>query len=308
MYNEEIKQEFIKESVKQGNSMTIDKVATRYFKTVSSYEEGLEKDLSNFTIVEIIGMYKYVCTYSLEVIMQMQSIFKRYTYYCKDIGFVNDGINHYEEVTYDMMKSCTNQKRVNDSIITRKELISLCNKMPNVSDSFLLLAIFEGLSGTGMEDLINLNISQFKGNKVHLESGRVLTVSDELIKYAEESSETYNFYSADARNKLYYKETDDRILKALCNTKDYDPDSDRGRINLVNKLTRLRKRYERDCLTYSHLIESGRIHLVQKYMEEDHASDIRKCMYDHKDELDLRYGKISSYNRYLLKYSEYFEQ
>lgn len=307
MYNEEIKNEFIDYAVKEGTSQNIQVVARRYFTTVEAYEQSIDKDLANFTITEIIGMFKYVCTCSLEVIMQMTSLFSRYTYYCKENGFVADGINHYDEVTYDVMKACTNTKRINDSIISRKDLLKLANTLPNPSDRFLILAIFEGLSGKGMSDLITLELSQFKNGKVHLASGRVLTISKELLSFAEESAATYEYYSDKAYN-MYYKADDTRILKDFCNTKEDTELDDRGRVNLMNKLARLRRRNENNALTHGHLVQSGRIHMIQTFMKEDKTKDLRKCLSDHKDEITIRYNKITSQNRFIVKYSDYFNQ
>ena len=106
MYNDSLKKEFINIVAAQCSNKNIEDVARRYFTTASVYEESIGKDLANFSMAEIIGLYKYVCTSSLEVIMQMNSLFNRYTYYCKSIGFIDDGMNHFEEISYDTMKLC----------------------------------------------------------------------------------------------------------------------------------------------------------------------------------------------------------
>lgn len=305
LYNDKLKKEFIEYLVAQGNSLTIESVANRYFSTASVYEQSLNKDLTNFSMQEIIGLYKYVCTSSLEVLMQMNSLFNRYTYYCKDIGFIDDNMNHFEEVSYDTMKLCINAVKVSGSIISRKDLIRLSKGFLNASDSFLCLAIFEGLSGTGFSDLINLEISHFKNHKVYLDSGRVLDVSSELEDFAEESAQTYEFRSPKLTSNLYYNKNDNRILKDLCNTRTTNITEDRGRINLVHKLTRLRQRTECDALTYGHLTESGRIHMIKTFMKQDKEDNPRKVMSAHRDEITTRYNRIASYNRYLLKYSDY---
>ena len=293
--------------VEEGNNKNIEHVAPRYFNTAEGYEKSLDKDLSNFSIAEIIGLYKYVCTYSLEVLMQLNSLYKRYTYYCKDIGFVEDGINHYEEVTNEIMLNCTTNRKNNGSIISRDDLIKEINGFPNPSDSFLLLAIFEGLAGTGMSDLVDIKLSQFKGNIVHLASGRELTVSKELLHFAQESAITFDYHYKDAKNLYYIDDNESIILKELCNVRESRKTLDRKNINLVRKLARLRNRNEHNAFTYGHLVESGRINMIQNFMREDNETDVRRCMSNHRNEITTRYGRIVSYNRYLLKYSEFFE-
>lgn len=306
MFNEEIKNQFIKLLIEEGNSQIIDEVAPRYFGHVEGYEQELNKDLSNFSIREIIGMFKYVCTASVETLMQLNSLFKRYTYYCKEMGYLtNDGINHYEEATLDTLLSCTNTHKKIDSIISRKELLSIARKCRNVSDSFLLIAIFEGLAGPKMSDIVNLELPQFRNGKVYLESGRILSVSDELVEFAKESADTYSYESVTYTN-LYYRKDDPRILKSLCNTRKNTKTDDRDRINLCRKLSRIKMDFECNAITYGHLIDSGRIDMVKSLMKMDKQEDPRVCIRSHKEELELRYGNMAAVGRFLLKYQDYF--
>lgn len=309
MYNEKIKQTFIKTMVKTGINKTIEAAATQYFKQAEPVEDALQKDLSNFNINEILGMLKHFCTPSMETLMMGTSIFRRYTYYCMEQNLVHDGLNHYEEVTNEMYLDCVNKSLAEDKIITRKELLKQVRLLENPAEKFVVYAVFEGLGGTGCMDLVDIQLEQFKEDKVTLKSGRVLTVPEELVDIAKESSEEYFYYPPNATSEKYervkYKD-EPGIIKSLYNVKS-DSSERRKAYNIVNKLRRISDREGSKAFLNGHLVESGRIDLIKRTMTDLKETDPRKAMRLCKDEMKIRYGEIQAVGRWLLKYEKYLE-
>ena len=309
MYNEKLKQLFIKSMVKTGINKTIEAAATQYFKQAEPVEEALQKDLSNFNINEILGLLKHFCTPSMETLMMGTSMFRRYTYYCIEQNVVQDKLNHYEEVTNEMYLDCVNKSLAEDKIITRKELLRHVRLLNNPAEKFVVFAVFEGLGGVGCMDLVDIQLDQFNGNTVTLKSGRVLTVPEELVDIAKESAEEYFYYPPNASSEKYervkYKD-EPGILKSLFNVKDSSSDR-RKAYNIVNKLRRISDREGSKSFLNGHLVESGRIDLIKKTMAENKEDDPRKAMRLCKEEMKVRYGEIQAVGRWLLKYEKYLE-
>lgn len=303
-----LKKDFINKMMDTKINKTFERAATNMFNAAERLEKTYEKDLCDFNITQIIALYKVQLTSSLEYLLNMNSVFKRYTYYCIDINRVKDGINHYEEVTTELANSCLCKILVDDKIVTREQLLSTINKLINPSDKFLLLATFEGLATGGHADMCNLELTQFKKNKVHLESGRVLSVSKELCNLAIESSEEYFYYSTlGLSDKAYpFKKDDTRVMKRLYNTVN-DSLINYRRV-AYSKYARINTLFDSKAYTYGHLIESGRIDLIKRTMKDKDIPDPRKAMAACKEELALRYGEIQAVGRFLTKYGKYLEQ
>lgn len=307
MYNEELKQGFIQTMVKTGINKTIETAATQYFKQAEPVEETMNKDLCDFNINEILGLLKHFCTPSMETLMMGVSMFRRYTYYCIEQNIVQDGLNHYEEVTNEMYLDCVNRSLSEDKIISREDLMRQVNFLDNPVEKFVLLAVFEGLGGTGCMDLVDIKLEQFKNNKVTLRSGRVLTVPKELIEIAEESANEYFYYPPNVTNVKYEKvrfKDEPGIIKSLYNVK-ADSTDRRKAYNIVNKLRRISDREGSKAFLNGHLVESGRIDLIKRTMVDNKEEDPRRAMRMCKDEMKVRYGEIQAVGRWLMKYEKY---
>lgn len=309
MYNEDFKRDYIQTMVNTGINKTIEAAATQYFKQAEPVEEALQKDLSNFNINEILGLLKHFCTSSMETLMMGTSMFRRYTYYCIEQNMVQDGLNHYEEVTNEMYLDCINKSLSEDKIISRKELMKQVHLLENPVEQFVLFAVFEGLGGTGCMDLVDIQLGQFSNNTVTLKSGRVLTIPKELYDIAETSANEYFYYPPNATSEKYEKvkfKDEPGIIKSLFNVK-ADSSDQRKAYNIVNKLRRMSVREGSKAYLNGHLVESGRIDLIKRTMAENKEEDPRKAMRICKDEMKIRYGEIQAVGRWLLKYGKYLE-
>ncbi|SFU57602.1 phage lytic cycle repressor MrpR family protein [Butyrivibrio sp. INlla21] len=307
MYNEEFKRAYIQTVVKTGINKTIEAAATQFFNQAAPVEEALQKDLSNFNITEILGLLKHFCTPSMETLMMGVSNFRRYTYYCIEQNMVSDGINHYEEVTNEMYLECVNKSLAEDKIVSREGLLKQVHLLENPVEKFVLFAVFEGLGGVGCMDLVDIQLNQFKDNKVTLRSGRELSVPEELIDIARESADEYFYYPPNATSEKHERvrfKDEPGIIKSLYNVKDYSSDR-RKAYNIVNKLRRISDREGTKAFLNGHLVESGRIDLIKRTMKEQGEEDPRKAMRSCRDEMKIRYGEIQAVGRWLLKYEKY---
>lgn len=304
MYNEELKKTYIKKN--EYINLNLETVMTKLFDELEPIEIELNKDASNFTIFEILSFYKSLCTASLERLLVMNSQMSKYTSYCLGNSLVKDNQNHYEEIDNEILLQCVNLAKAKDQIISREELLNEIYQLPNPSDQFLILGLFEGISGQKNSDFFDLNMKNFSGNKVILPT-RELIVSDKLVSLAEESASEYTYYAYKANGdfrELNYLSTDANIIKQMYNAKEDTEAVKRQRI--YNKLTRTKKYLGRECYTRSALLESGRIEMIKNLMTGNNVENLDETIRKHQDDIAHRYGRIYSIPRYILKYKEYF--
>lgn len=221
MYNQELKERYRKEK----ESYTT--VATYYFnalfKKVAPFEEELDKDISNFTTYEIINMYKTLSIMSLDTISAMNSNLSMYTQWCIQQNLVTDYQNHFLEINREMMTSFVNKLAMDRKVVSREQIIDWCQQLPNPSDSFCLLALFEGIKGNGYIEIANAKIDDFKDGVFISCEGRQIKVSNTLVSYAELSNETLDYQSiTKTMTHALTCEDNGRIIKNYPNTRAAD--------------------------------------------------------------------------------------
>lgn len=301
MYNEEIKSEFIKESI--GDNPQLEVILPRIFRYAEKIEHEKNRDISNWGIKDIISYYKSLCIGSVDSLKVMNSQLRRYTEFCQYKNLLLDNQNHFNEITYDILLTCVNKGLIYNSIVTKKDLYEYIDEMNIVADAFLSLALFEGIGGSKLIDFNKLTLSDFEGNKVKLESGRTLKVSNKLLALAVESSNTY-YFKTNAR-LVRYKDNDKRIIKDKANSF-----SDEQRlVRYQHQLIRLRKSTGNKFFSASTLNESGRIDMIMN-LSKEHGMSYEEILSDEKlrNVIEYRYGKIYSLSRYLKKYDFMFKE
>lgn len=193
MYNQKLKERYRKE--KESYTTVSAYYFSSLFKRTEPFEEQLDKDASNFTTYEIINMYKTLAIMSLDTIATMNSNLSMYTQWCIQENLVNDYQNHYLEITRDMMTSFVNKLAMDKKVVSREQVLDWCQQLPNPSDSFCLLGLFEGIRGGGYLELALAKMEDFHDNIFIAYNGREIKVSSTLIEYAKQSNETIEYQS-----------------------------------------------------------------------------------------------------------------
>jgi len=193
MYNQELKERYRIE--KESYTTVSAYYFSSLFKRTEPFEEQLDKDVCNFTTYEIINMYKTLAMMSLDTIATMNSNLSMYTQWCIQQNLVNDYQNHYLEINRDMMASFVNKLAMDKKVVSRKQVLEWCQQLPNPSDSFCLLGLFEGIRGGGYLELALAKMEDFNNNIFIAYNGREIKVSSTLIEYAKQSDETLEYQS-----------------------------------------------------------------------------------------------------------------
>ena len=199
MYNEDIKKRYIVE--KERTTSTPEDYLKRLFNKTEAFEIRLDKDISSFTVYEIVDLYKTFNLYSADSLTVMHSHLALYTDWCLKQNIIPDCQNHFTEVTSDTIYKCINVVALKKSIITRETLYTWLEQIVNPSDAFIMIALFEGIKGKDFCEIVNLRMSDFSGNKVKLCTGRELEVSDRLVNLALESSTAKIYFGTNGLGK-----------------------------------------------------------------------------------------------------------
>lgn len=305
MYNEERKLAWISElQMKDSTKSTMQ----TYMNRIAGYEEKYGKDCCEFTREEILAFYTEYDASSVVSISNMNSKYKVYTDWCVDKGYTTENV--YATLTIFDWEGCVTNEI---PIISRGDLLDLFSagyvgKISNPCDQFLCLALFEGICGTRMSELIYLTLDDFRNGKVYLNSGRELTVSKELLRLAEESASTYekSTYSLEVPTKKLKDEP--YILKASANT---FSDKDYARMyNLRKALVKCKELTGVNALNQLSLVESGRISMIKQFMEEQGHDRWEDAFKANAKEINYRYkpelkkDKLLPYSR---KYGMYLD-
>lgn len=301
MFNEKTKKRFL-------NAVDLSQFPKSFwnnvFKKSEILEEQYNKDLYNFSKEQILIWYKLLDSKSLEYLSVINYNIIKYAQWALQESLIVDGMNHFVEITDDEIFECVNKYGLNSSIITKEELDNILFQIPSSRDKFVLLALFEGIKGINLDDIVNMKLNDINrsDNTVNLESGKKKKISNQLIQYAIESADEKCYDSISGRTYKYEerpgypvkvvrrngtKSAGDVITKVI-----------RGEFDVIGV-----PRY----VTFNSIYTSGLIHQINQFADQDNVSAaevLNNPVY--LDYLKNQYGHNKSINkRFLLKYKEF---
>ncbi len=229
MFNENQKNRYI--DYKENAVIVSINYLKQKFNSVEKFEEKNNKDLSCFNYYEIVDMYKTMGNPSFDSIVVMNSVFSLYTEWCIKEGLVVDNQNHFKELSRKEFSDCVNKALAELQFVDRKTVLSWCNELPNASDAFIILGLFEGIKGPNYSELASTLISGIKKDRIELSSGRTLNVSSELIDIATKAGNEEELLPLNAGGQRVSRlESDGLILHNLPQTREFSENGIRRRI------------------------------------------------------------------------------
>lgn len=180
MYQNEMKESFIQDYIRSRVVATTSLYSL--FRKTEPYEEKFKKDCSQFTKEEILDMYSDFKAKSVHVLLNYNVILKAYCAYKKYYHNMETEIA-YNEITTDMLKPCVSKDK--NKILSREEVTEIEDQLYNWTDRAIVEALFEGLSGNSMRDLIGLNANMINHEDKELifPDGRIFNLTDRLYNF-----------------------------------------------------------------------------------------------------------------------------
>ena len=306
MYNEAIKLRYKQE---RETSVVVPQYALKLdFQKTSAFEEQLDKDVYDFTVYEILNMYKTWNIKSIDTLYVINNRLSQYTQWALEQNLVADSQNHYLEINRDMLLGCINMIAQRKRIVSREQMIAWCSRLPNASDKFIFLGLYEGLNGSNYEDFWNISINDIDREKKVIRVRRgLLPISDRLIEFAEESNNTLELYPMTGDMSRVTKLVENgKIIKLKINTKYNDPIHN-GK-NIYVSIVRVCKFLDIDqWYNTRQANESGIINFIRQGMKQYGLSFHDYMWSEHLKEVEFQYDRRIVRSSFYTKYKNLFE-
>ena len=304
LYNPELKIQYIEE--KSQEVIISNNYLECQFNKSFKLENELDKDISNFTVYEIIEYYKMLNSSSLDTLVVMNSQFSMYTQWCLQKSLVKDNQNHFLEMTIEQLKECLNKMLVNLKFVTREIVLNWVDELPNPKDQFVLLGLFEGLKGKDFCELAKLRPEDIKGNIASLCTERKVKLSDKLLKVINDCVLEDKYYSISGNGTKTMPLLDKGfVIKDYPNAMVDVSDFQSGR-KIYNSITRILNYFDvANFMTANSVFESGKLQMIKERAKELNMSCKDYIYSNFITEVEEKYNTKIVRSIYWLKYEDY---
>lgn len=302
-YNEELKKRYLYEKEKRLS------VSSNYidvqFRKASETEYELNKDLSNWTVYEIIEYYKLLNISTFESLLCLNSTFSQYTQFCLENNLVKDNQNHYLECNKEILLGCINKAILDKKIVDRDIVLKWLNELPNPKDQFILLGLFEFGKSKDFKDIVYAKASDVDGNTLKL-SDRTVEISQRLVEIIKSCLREDVYFSMTGKGIKEMPLVDyGYIVKSYPNQNIDLSDFQKGR-NIYISCQRIFSYLGiGEWMSPNAISESGRLYMIKERAKEKNMSPIKYIYSDYIKEVETQFGSNITKSVYVKKYGEY---
>ena len=289
--NNEFKQKYIKEK------STISENFTRnIFNKADDLEKFYNKDICNFTLSEIKNLLLTLNSTSVEYLRVVTSVLRSYTEYMMSNNLSIDNLNHYDSVDTEVLMSCVNKQSIKNKYISRKQLESYINDLPDPSDAWCMLAIYEGIKGDNFSNVtLSKGIFDYENNTIELYDGSVFKPSDKLFDIAVESYETYVYEGLKKLGSNNMRLTGEEIFKVRDNVMFFYDEPKKAYNRLLTRVRLIKNYLDVSTITIPRLQISGMVYQFKCIMERENKTYDE--LFDTDEFLEIR--KKFGYDKYV---------
>ena len=302
-FNEELKKRYLNEKEKM-LSVTSNYIDVQ-FRKASEYEYETNKDLSNWTLYEIVEYYKILNLSSYESLLCLNSIFSQYTQFCLENSLVRDNQNHYLECTKEVLAGCINKAILDKKIVGRETILKWVEELPNPKDQFILLSLFEYGKSKDFKDIVYAKPEDVNGNKLKLSYGTV-QISDKLQNIIDDCISEDIYYSISGKGtKIMPLVNYGYIIKSYPNQNMSLSDFQKGR-NIYISCQRIFDYLGiGSYMSPNSIAESGKLYMIKERSKELNMSIMNYIYSEHIKEVETQFNCTIVRSVYCKKYSEY---
>ena len=301
-YNEDLKRRYVKEKEKI-LSVTSNYIDVQFRKT-SEMEYELDKDVSNWTLYEIVEYYKILNMTSYESLLCLNSILSQYTQFCLENSLVKDNQNHYLECTKEVLAGCINKAILEKKIVDRKTVLKWVDELPNSKDQFILLSLFEYGKSKDFKDIVYAKPQDVNGNKLKL-SDRVVIISNKLASIIENCISEDTYYSISGKGTKVMPLVDHGyIVKSYPNQNMTLSDFQKGRNIYISCQRIFDYLGVGSYMSPNSIAESGKLYMIRERANELNISPMEYVYSEHIKEVEMQFSFNIVRSVYCKKYSE----
>lgn len=264
MYQSETKESFIKDYMR--SRVVAQTSLYSLFRKTEKYEENLGKDCCQFTQDEILKMYEEFQAKSVYVLLNYNVILKAYCAWQKHYNGLSTEIG-YENITKHMLELLIPKSAM--QVLSREEVIDIENQLYNWTDKAIVEALFEGLSGNSMRDLVSIEkkMINHKEKQLILPDGRVFDLTDRLYDLLMESFDETEYLCYGSTMRVKKLIGVGRLYKERDNAHAMDSDDKNFRW-VYRKIQNARKHVGINSLTMKNLAAAGLVYYLRRGMEQ----------------------------------------
>lgn len=305
-YNEELKKRYIK-----GKEISL-AVSTNYidvqFRKAAELEYEYDKDLSNWTLYEIVEFYKLLSVSSYESLICINSTLSLYTQFCLENSLVKDNQNHYLECTREVLLTCINKAILDKKIVDKETVLKWVDELPNPRDQFILLSLFEFGKSKDFKDIVHARPEDLNGNELKL-SDRTVIISDKLkgIIYGCIEEDKYTSISGKG-TKIMPLVDHGYIVKSYPNQNIGLSDFQKGR-NIYITCQRIFSYLSiGSWMSANAISESGRLHMIKEKAKELNMTPVDYVNSKYIEDVNKQFNVVLIPSIFIKKYKEYLAQ
>lgn len=298
-YNEATKKKYI-ESLKE----TFRKNAENYFLESAGFENTTGKDIALFGAEELFDFFKSIDVITINKVYRYVTFFTDYAeWYFANNKPSHD--NHIAEITKEKMIAYTTEIVNKETFIPKELLLKLVSEIPSYVDQFLIMCIYEGVRGEEYRDAMMLKADDIDvGNRIfHLQSGKDITVSQELIDIALRASKQTGYVLPQSpfstkRPAGGNLDEAEYIFRVRDNSSRETP----GASRIYNRFMAYKDFFENPEFTPIRLADSGFTYELLKVMKKHDKKQV-KYIYGtpEMNELKERYDYAGTEDRYIAR-------
>ena len=305
MYNEERKKRFIQ--YKTENAKYDNYFIKGVLSKMEPFEEDLNKDACNFTTAEIENAYKTLNFVSSNSISMFNSVNSSYTSWCFLNGYVFDVQNHYGEFTVARLGELINKYIRDAKIVDREKVLNWCWQLPNASDKFLLLGLFEGIGGRdyiNFTDLVKSDIN-IDDCTIDLADRGKVKFSKELCYLGLDAAEEQDYYTLKSNGERIVKMIrSDKVIKDNTNARDNPTQFRKGR-RIYSWIKRVFVFLGIDAVFKpGDISDSGIIYYINEQSKELNISG-EKFLRNNEDKIREQFGRNIRWNNFYRLYKDF---
>lgn len=302
-YNKDLKKRYIREKEKR-LSVSSDYIDVQFRKTAER-EHELDKDLSNWTLYEIVEFYKLLNVCTFESLLCLNSTLSQYTQFCLENNLVRDNQNHYLECKNEILTGCLNKAIIDKKIVDRNTVLKWTYELPNPKDQFILLGLFEFGKSKDFKDIVYAREKDVNGYTLKL-SDRTVKISPELYYIIKNCIEENVYHSISGKGVKEMPLIDyGYIVKSYPNQNISISDFQKGRNIYISCQRIFSYLGVGEWMSPNAIAESGKMYMIKQKAKENNMTPIEYIYSDDIKEVEVQYNFNISRSVYVKKYHEY---
>lgn len=291
MYQSKTKESFIEDYMR---SRVVAKTSLySLFRKTAKYEENLNKDCCQFTQDEVLKMYEEFQAKSVFVLLNYNVILKAYSAWQKYYNGLKTEIA-YENITRSMLEPIIVRNIA--STLSRDDVTDIEDQLYNWTDKAIVEALFEGLSGNSMRDLVSIdeNMIDHQRKQLIFPDGRVFNLSNKLYYLLIKSFEETEYICYGPAMRVKKLVGNGRLYKERDNAHAMDSDDKYFRW-VYRKIQTVRKHVGISNLTMKNLTLAGLLYYLRQGMDQTGLELKPFLLTEMGGKLMDKYGYVSDY-------------